>query len=479
MARAVSSVALRRGEEVGDAQSAAVRGASARTRAGYPRGRSMALPAMVIAMILAVAALLDTVGADARWLAALGRVIVTRHGIPAGVPFASAPSVHWPNALVLAELLFNGLERGLGDRGLMLAQLLAVGFGLAVLARDALADGATANGTAAALLLAALGALPSLVIDRVQLFSLALFPLLVALLRSEARRPSRRIWLVVGVLALWSNLHGAALVGLLVTLAYLLLHRSRQEPRTAAAVAVAATIALGLTPAFTGALTYYHGVLTNVAAQRGAGLWAPLSLSAPFDDVAILAAIALAWFLRRNRPRLWELAVILGLAALSVQASRSAVWLLLFLVAPAARSIAVRREWGHLIPLTIAASLATIAFAIGRGPLATRADRTLVSRAVTLARGTPVLASDLLGEEVALDGGRILIGNPIDAFSRHDQATYIDWLQGARGGTAALVPEVRIVLVNRGSATERLMATAPSFAPVAGDRATILYERTR
>ena len=38
---------------------------------------------------------------------------------------------------MLAELVFNGLEGALGDRGLMLAQLLAVGIAMAVLARDA------------------------------------------------------------------------------------------------------------------------------------------------------------------------------------------------------------------------------------------------------------------------------------------------------------------------------------------------------
>jgi hypothetical protein len=436
------------------------------------------LLAITIAVILAFAALLARIGADARWLAALGRVIAARHEIPAGVPFAAAPSAHWPNALVLAELVFDGLERGLGDRGLMLAQLLAVGCGLTVLALDALEEGARADGTAAALVLAAVGAVPSLVIVRVQLFSLALFPVLVALLRSESRRPSRRIWLAVGVLALWGNLHGAALIGLLVTFAYLLLERFRVEPRTAAAVGIASALALCLTPALAHTVTYYRGVLTNVAAQRGVGLWTPISVSEPFDDVAILAVVALAWRFRLTRPRLWEIAVMLGLLALSLHTGRSLVWLLFFLIAPAARSIRAKRRI-RLTAATIAVAVATIGFAIARGPASNRADETLVSRAIVLARGTPVLASDVLAEQVALAGGRIWLGNPLDAFPAHDQALYLDWLAGRAAGAAVLTPAIRVVLVDRNTATQKLLAAARDYVAVAGDRQTVLYQRTR
>ena len=89
--------------------------------------RSTVYIAATVAVIVAIAALLARVGADAQWLAALGHVIVQRHSIPTGIPFAAAPTSHWPNAIVLAELAFDALERTLGDRGLMLAQLLAVG----------------------------------------------------------------------------------------------------------------------------------------------------------------------------------------------------------------------------------------------------------------------------------------------------------------------------------------------------------------
>jgi hypothetical protein len=430
------------------------------------------------ALILLCCAFFGAVGADARWLAALGRVIAARHAVPQGVPFAAAPSGHWHNVLVLPELLFHWLEAGLGgDRGLMLAQLVAVAVALLVLSRDALAAGAGPGPSAAALALAALGALPSLAIARVQLFSLVAFPLLVALLRSEARAPSRRIWLALPLLAVWSNLHGAVLLGLAVLLAYLLLDRVRADPRRALAVAALAPLALCLTPELLGTVAYYRGVLTNVAAQRGLGLWGPLDLGAPFDDVMLVVTLILGLSLRRVRPARWELATMLLLAAATVHAARSGVWLLFFLVAPAALAFR-ERSWRRVpaVPVLVAA-LAAVGISVARGPIAIGAGPGLIARAVTLAHGTPILAGDVIAEQVALAGGRVWVANPIDAFSHRDQGLWLDWSAGRPPGRAALGEGVRVVLVARGSGAERLMAGEAGFAAVAGDARARLYAR--
>jgi hypothetical protein len=442
-----------------------------------PVTRTFAAPATVAALVLAMAAFFTTIGADSRWLAALGRVIVARGAIPHGVPFAAAASTHWPNVPVLAELAFHGLEAAIGDRGLMIAQLVAVAVALAVLARDAAAAGAGPGTLSLVMLAVGIGALPSLAIARVQLFSLALFPLLLALLRAEARRPTRRIWLVLPLLALWSNLHGAALVGLAVTLAYLVLDRLRREPRTAVSVALLAPLALCLTPALERTPAYYHGVLANIAAQRGVGLWAPLSPRRPFDVLFVLVACALLVQLRKRRPAAWETVAILALAALTVRTGRSGVWLLFFLLAPAAVTRALPAPRTRLLPVVAALSLAIAAFAIARGPVSTGAGRNLVDRAVALAGRGPVLAEDSLAEQVALAGGRVWVGNPIDAFSHREQGVYLDWLAGKPGGRLALEEPVEIVLVRRGDAAERLVARAPGFARVAADGNAVLYRR--
>jgi putative effector of murein hydrolase LrgA (UPF0299 family) len=443
--------------------------------------RSTMYLAATVAVIVAIAALFARVGADARWLAALGHVIALRHSIPVGIPFAAAPTTHWSDAIALAQLVFNGLEQALGDRGLMLAQLVAVGVAFAVLARDALAGGAEAPATGRALVIAAAGALPSLTIARVQLFSLVLFPIAVALLRAEARRPTWRIWLAVPLVGLWTNLHGAAVLGLAVVLAYLVCSRARREPIVAIGVGLASTLALFLTPALTGTIAYYHGAITNVAAQRGEGMWGAVSLSAPFDLLLIAAAIALSIRIVRSRPQLWEWAVLVALGALSIHASRNGVWLLFFLVAPAARAIrpagARTGSWQALAGPAAVAAIVLIAFAVVRGPAPGGATRAVLARAMTLAHGSPVLADDVLAEQIALAGGRIWIGDPIDAFSKRNQATYLDWIGGTAAGRQALNAQVRIVLVSSGTPAQTLMAATPGFTMVGGDASTKIYQR--
>ena len=47
---------------------------------------------LAVALGAALTAVAGTIGADARWLAALGRIIVDRGEIPDGIPWASASS---------------------------------------------------------------------------------------------------------------------------------------------------------------------------------------------------------------------------------------------------------------------------------------------------------------------------------------------------------------------------------------------------
>jgi hypothetical protein len=430
---------------------------------------------VAVGLLTGLVGIFCSVGADSRWLAALGHVIASTGSIPAGVPFAAAPTRHWPNVLVLAELIFNLLEREMGDRGLVLAQLVAVAAALGILARDAQAGGARSFGTASALALAVVGAFASLAIARVQMFSLVMFPLLVALVRAEARCPSPRIWLALPLLAAWSNLHGAVLSGLAVLYAYLALSRFRRDRLTAIAVGVGALVALCLTPAGIRTVAYYHGLVTNLAAERHVGLWAPLGHS-PLDWLLVATTASLAIRLRRHRPPAWELAVIAGLAVLTVDAARSGVWLLFFLVAPAARLTHVKQSWNGLLPVGAAAAIALLVAGVAHVPRAAHSE-SIVRRAIAAARGTAVLADAELAERVALGGGRIWAGNPLDAFSRRDQGVYLDWIAGAARGRAALTPEIGVVLVPVGSAAQRLMRAQGDFSELTADRRIALYAR--
>src|SRR3972149_4944648 len=158
-------------------------------------GSLMSVPVtwLTVAFATAICASVATVGADARWLVALGREVVEQGGIPAGVPFAAATSAGGGNGPALGEPLSLWLDAGLGDRGLVLAQALAVAVALSLVDLDMQRRRAPELSRVLVLLLVAVACLAAFVVVRAQVFSLALFPLLLLVLRSEVRAPSRRI----------------------------------------------------------------------------------------------------------------------------------------------------------------------------------------------------------------------------------------------------------------------------------------------
>jgi hypothetical protein len=425
----------------------------------------------------ATAAVTATIGPDARWLGALGRVVLERARIPDGVPFAAAPSGGWPNVPVLAELAFRGLMAVFGDRGLLLAQLAAVGVALAVTRRETRRLGATDAGAGLTLALLVPGALLAFAGIRAQLFSLALFPVVVALLRREAAAPSRRIWFVPLLLALWSNLHGVALLGLAAAGIYLALERARRRPLESLGVAVLSAAALCATPALAGTPRYYHDVLTSVAARRGYGLWAPLSLHSGFDLLLVgVGMVLLAAFLR-SRPRPWELAVAALLVWSSIHTARNGVWLLLFLAAPAATRLRVRGTPHPAVAhaLALLCLLATV-LGIARGPQSAGAESVVVARAIQAGHGQPILAEPASAERIAAAGGRLWISNPLDAFTPAAQRAYLDWLDGKAAGDR-LLAGARTVVVTPGSPAARRLAREDRFRLTARSARALVFVR--
>ena len=122
------------------------------------------------------------------------------------------------------------------------------------------------------------------------------------------------------------------------------------------------------------------------------------------------------------------------------------------------------------------AGLAIVAFGLAHGPGSTGASTRLVDRAIRLAAGSPILGQDVLAEQVALRGGTIEIGNPIDAFPRKDQSAYVDFLLGEPGGDVD-VARARVVLVQRHGSAERRLARNPHFAAVGKDAHAVLFVR--
>ncbi len=272
-------------------------------------------------------------------------------------------------------------------------------------------------------------------------------------------------------------LTGAAVAG-----AYLVCERARTRPGESAAVALAGALALCANPALWETPKYMLGVLQNEAARQSFGLWAPLSLHGGINVAFIVAGLALLAGALRARPRLWEVVALGGLAVLTLHAARGGVWLALFAVPLAATGFSGRSGSArlHRLARPLAFALLVIAaLGIAHGPFTSGAGHTVLQRTLALAHGTPVLAEDMLAEQVADSGGRVWMSNPIDAFSTRDQRVYVEWMRGLPAGDAALAHAPRAVLVRSGGKAERRLRANGGFRRVAADSRTVLYARVR
>jgi hypothetical protein len=169
-----------------------------------------------------------------------------------------------------------------------------------------------------------------------------------------------------------------------------------------------------------------------------------------------------------------------GLAVLTWHAARGGVWLALFAVPPAAAGFGgpARGARLHRLARPLAFALIVIAIVgIAHGPLASGAGPRMLQRTLALAHGSPVLAEDVLAEQVATEGGRVWMANPIDAFSARDQRVYVEWMRGLPPGDGALAHAPRAVLVRSGGKADRRLRANAAFRRIASDARTVLYAR--
>ena len=428
--------------------------------AAMPKRRWLASIAVIGALLVLISTS-TTIGADTMWLVAMGDAIVRQGGVPIGVPFAAADSSRWVNVPVLGELVFAGVHR-LGTLGLPTLQLLVDAALLALIGLGARRIGARDVPTAAVLLIAALGILPSLGVVRAQLLSLVPFALLVLLLRSEHEKPSLRIWLLVPLVALWGNLHGAVLAGVAVAGCYLALSRLRIQPLMAVTTGVVTIAALWMTPAHLRTADYYLGVLGNEAAHRGAELWSAPRLDRPLDVLMLVASLLLVLISVYVRRPLWEYLALAGLVIATFTAARHGVWLILFAAGPSGLAL-TRRTSPVARPVSSGSRPLgfTLAFAVGLAGAAAallwsrvaafEAEGLIVASVKKAAGDHVVLAPEPLVESLAASGVRVWLSNPIDAFSAQDQVAYLDFLSGQGSPESRALAESDVVVAATGS----------------------------
>jgi hypothetical protein len=204
--------------------------------------------------------------ADSWMTLAAGRE-VWEHGLPSTDTLTVLGEGRtWTDQQWLAQLVTFAVHELGGHALLAVAACLSVtaAFALAVAGARSLGADARAIGI---LLFPVLLAAPWGWTIRAQVFALPLFTGMLWLLATQARRPTRRVYLALPLLVVWGNVHGSAALGalLVVTLGIVELVATRGRSwRRSLSLVVLAPLALLVTPYGPAAtVRYYHLLLVD------------------------------------------------------------------------------------------------------------------------------------------------------------------------------------------------------------------------
>ena len=166
---------------------------------------------------------------------------------------------------------------------------------------------------------------------RAQMLALPLYTSLLWLLATQARHPSRRVWLAFPLLVVWANVHGSVALGALLVMLLggyeLVRSRGGTWMRSLALVVLAplAVLATPYGPAAT--VRYYHLLLVDppFAGRVTEWEWAAPATNTMFFYVLAAIAVVLVWVGRR-RLTVFDVAVLGVTFVGGVTAIRGIVW---------------------------------------------------------------------------------------------------------------------------------------------------------
>lgn len=286
----------------------------------------IALPALLPALVAGVATL-GTI--DLAYHLRLGEITMAERAIARVDTLTFTAYGHaWVNQQWGAQVVLALLYRAGGWATLGVAQMVAIGFSFWLVARAAVARGATARAAGAVAVIGFLVAAPNLSM-RPQLLALPLIATCVWLLADRERHP-KRLWVVPFLAILLANLHGSfVLVPLLVGLAW---NEDRIEGMpgrgrllTVGAASLAATL---LNPYGAGVWTYVVDLSTNRIVRDAIVEWAPVTLATLAGWLMVGSALLLAiGVARRSEPVPWGSIVTLAVFFLmAMQSQRATLW---------------------------------------------------------------------------------------------------------------------------------------------------------
>ena len=266
------------------------------------------------------------------WLTLVAGREVVEHGLPSVDELTVLGAGRsWTDQQWGAQLLAYG-SHALGGHGLLavVVALFAVGaFAIAAVAARRLGAGPR---SILLVFFPVLLAAPWTFTIRAQVFVLPLFTGLIWLLASEARRPTRRAYLVFPILVVWANLHGSAALAVMLTMLLAAIELGSTRGRSglrSLALLVLSPLALLVTPyGPVDTVRYYHLLLVDP--PFGRELVTEWRRSDPSWDtlvfylLAALALVAVVW--GRRRLTLFDIAALGLTFAGAVLAIRGIPW---------------------------------------------------------------------------------------------------------------------------------------------------------
>jgi len=265
------------------------------------------------------------------WLALVAGRWIAQHGLPSHDSLTvMGHGQRWTDQQWLAQLGLYGLWRAGGIKLALLAHAALATGALVSAALIARAHGATARSITWVAIPALLAYYPVAVVMRTQSFALPLFTVVLWVLLEDARRPSRRVFWTLPLIALWSNVHGSVLLGAgLVALAGIVtLVRARRLNARGLALTLLPWACVLASPYATHLPAYYKKVLVGGDFAHLITEWAPTTLQIVTVPVFVLVLGGL-WLLGRSGRGIpaYDKLAFLAMSVIAFQAIRNIAWL--------------------------------------------------------------------------------------------------------------------------------------------------------
>jgi hypothetical protein len=265
------------------------------------------------------------------WMALVSGRWIVQHGLPTHDALTVWAHGHrWIDQQWLAQLAIYGLWRLGGIKLALLVHALVVTSGLVGAALIARRHGATARSVTWIAIPVLIAYYPEAAVMRPQSFAFPLFAATLWLVLADARQPSRRVFVTLPLLVLWTNLHGSVLLGaMLVSLAgAVAMIQQRRPSGRGLALLLAPWACVFASPYALHLPAYYEKILVGGDFKHVVTEWAPTTLT-PTTAAVYLIILGGLWLLGRAgraAPLLDQLVFVLT-ALLAFEAVRNTAWI--------------------------------------------------------------------------------------------------------------------------------------------------------